>query len=122
MIDYTYPLASTVFLEIFIFLVDPVYNSSKEQGSLDSTGSGFFSTFPRPVLYDRKLLSFALNPPKGVVPPSEGNLLDLFAPDDPNPKGLLPKNSAKISSAFLGLNPLFDGSSGGLSFNPSSPY
>jgi hypothetical protein len=59
--------------------------------------------------------------------------MDLPGPVDPNPKGLLPKISAKISSAFLGLKP-FDPPplpfpkgkppppDGGASFNPSSPH
>jgi len=57
--------------------------------------------------------------------------MDLPGPDELNPDRLLPKNFAKMSSTFLGLNvfppqpfpyekpPL---SGGGTSFKPSSPF
>lgn len=82
-----YPFGSTTCLEIFIFLVDPVYNSSRSQGNILSTGGGFLS-------------------------PS------------PYPKGLVPKNSANMSSAFRGLNLSgFSAEPGaGPSLRPSSPY
>ncbi|KAK8709103.1 hypothetical protein V6N13_060133 [Hibiscus sabdariffa] len=83
---HSYPEALTTVLEIFIFLVDPVYNSSWLQGNLLSTGGGF-------------LYSNELNPPS--FPPSEWNRPDPSVLDDSNPKGLFPKNSANMSSAFL---------------------
>ena len=117
-VEVTYPFVSTTVLEIFIFLVEPEYSSSRLQGNLLSTAGGFFGV--RFSLYGRKSLL-----------PDE-NLEDLPGPADPNPKGVLPKNSAKISSAFLGLNPFElpplpppNGDpplpGGGMSFNPSSP-
>lgn len=118
---YPYALGSITVLEIFIFLVEPEYNSSILQSSLVSTGDGFFGIYFVLSLCVRKLKS-PLNPANGPLPPpSDENLFDLPAPDDPKFKGLLPKNSVKISSADR-LKPLDDSfPGGGLSFNPCSP-
>lgn len=100
----TYPLASRISLEIFIFLVVPLYNSSRLHGSLFSMGAAFRgcdAPSPAPPKEDPKKSS--LN-----IPIRPGNLdpaLALPAPPPIPPNGVEnPKNSAKISSALRGLN------------------
>lgn len=109
-----YPLGLTTVLEIFIFLWDPEYNSSRLQDNFVSTGGGFFNcaldppplVAPPPALVVPSLygLNFPSPNPPNVPAPSVWNRIDLARPIDSNPNGLLLlKNSVNTSSAFRGL-------------------
>ncbi|KAG5608149.1 hypothetical protein H5410_019430 [Solanum commersonii] len=56
---FTYPVPSRTILEIFIFLLEPLYNSSKLHGNLFSTGAAFRIRTVPPVL-----LLYPSDPPK----------------------------------------------------------
>ena len=126
-----HPLASVTSLEIFIFLVVPLYKSSKLHCNVLSMGALFLGMLaepsPAPLLNEVKMSSPNMplgNPDAPARPP--------ISPIPP--KGLEnPKNSENISSALLGLNRNIVGPSpplanppapggGTCPFNPSSPY
>jgi hypothetical protein len=104
---HTYPLASAISLEIFIFLVVPLYNSSRLHGSVLSIGAAFICLFmfifigpSAPPKAELKKSSpnkpplenlIPVGPPLMLLPPMFANGLDE------------PKNSVKMSLAFLGL-------------------
>lgn len=131
----TYPLESETSLEIFIFLVVPLYKSSRVQGNVLSIGGAFLGTFaegsPAPLncanMSSPNMLLWNADPP-ALDPPARA------MSGMPCPKPENPKNSEKISSGFLVLNRNMVGppscppgwkpvSGGGTPpFKPSSPY
>lgn len=130
----THPVASVTSLDIFIFLVVPLYRSSKLQGSARSIGAAFRGALP-----DAPSPAAFLNEVKISSPNIP--LLKLGPPARPPispipPYGVEnPKNSENISSALRGLNrndpwpPPSEGpenppapGGGTCPFNPSSPY